>query len=228
MRLKFLVLGIAASILAISIGLMWLPAARKPKSAKSSSVQKVASWPDSGPQAASDDTSPIRFETVPASQTGISFRYYGNPSPEHYMTEQNGGGVALFDFEGDGRLDVFLVNGSHFDLPAEDIGATNGLFRQTGDWSFTDVTSATGLVAHGFGQGCAVGDYDNDGFADVFVAYYGRSRLWRNNGDGTFSDVTEASGIAEDRWATSTAFADLDGGISPNRLSSLQKSAKDY
>ncbi|MBX3452138.1 MAG: CRTAC1 family protein [Planctomycetaceae bacterium] len=154
--------------------------------------------------------SPIRFETVPASETGINFLYYGNPNPEHYMTEQNGGGVALFDFEGDGRLDVFLVNGSHFDQPAEEAGATNCLFRQTGDWRFTDVTSASGLEAYGFGQGCAVGDYDNDGFADVFVAYYGRSRLWRNNGDGTFSDFTEASGIAENRWATSAAFADLD------------------
>lgn len=209
MRSTFLVLGIAISILAISIGLMWFPSAPRPKSAPSGPIE-VAPSPEPSPPAAPSNTSPIRFQTVPASQTGINFHYYGNPSPEHYMTEQNGGGVALFDADGDGRLDVFLVNGSHFDRPAKDAGATNCLFRQTGDWSFADVTSASGLEAYGFGQGCAVGDYDNDGFADVFVAYYGRSRLWRNNGDGTFSDVTEASGIAEDRWATSAAFADLD------------------
>lgn len=155
--------------------------------------------------------SKIRFESMPAGTTGIDFTYYANPSEQHYMTEQNGGGVALFDADGDGQLDVFLVNGSHFQRPAEAAGATNRLFRQRDPWQFDDVTLASGLEAYGFGQGCTAGDFDNDGFSDLFVACYGTSRLWHNNGDGTFSDVTLPSGIQETRWATSAAFADLDG-----------------
>lgn len=154
--------------------------------------------------------SPIHFTTVPARESGLSFEYYGNPSDEHYMTEQNGGGVALFDADGDGRLDIFLANGSHFRRPAESVGASHRLFRQIDDWQFQDITVSAGLQSYGFGQGCAAGDYDNDGFCDLFVAHYGGSRLWHNNGDGTFADATHDSGLGNDQWASSAAFADLD------------------
>jgi enediyne biosynthesis protein E4 len=162
--------------------------------------------------ASSDDlaaSSPFLFTDV-SREAGIDFVYYGNPSPEHYMTEQNGGGVALFDFDGDGVLDVFLVNGSHFDRPAEQSGATSRLFRAGGGWSYSDVTFPAGLEAYGFGMGCASGDYDNDGFPDLFICYYGKNRLYRNNGDGTFTDVTEEARVGDERWAASAAFADLD------------------
>ena len=155
------------------------------------------------------EPSPFRFSSV-AEQAGIDFTYYGNPTAEHYMTEQNGGGVALFDFDGDGRLDIFLVNGSNFDRPAEQENASNRLFRAVGTLKYEDVTRSAGLEAFGFGMGCAAGDYDNDGFPDLFVCYYGRNRLWHNNGDGTFTDVTTEAGVGDSRWASSAGFADFD------------------
>lgn len=153
----------------------------------------------------------IRFELMPGSETGIRFEYYGNPSDEHYMTEQNGGGVAMFDADADGRLDLFFANGSHFKKPAEAAGASHRLYHQVGDWEFADITDLAGLQTYGFGQGCAAGDYDNDGFCDLFLTNYGGNRLWRNNGDGTFTEVTRESGVADESWGSSAAFADLDG-----------------
>lgn len=161
--------------------------------------------------------SPIRFTSV-AKDAGIDFTYYGGPSPQHFMTEQNGGGVALFDFDQDGWLDVFFTNGSHFERPAEQVGpaASQRLYRNvtgTGDGTlrFEDVTESAGLTAFGFGMGCAAGDYDNDGFPDLFVCEYGRQRLWHNRGDGTFDDVTPLAGVSDTLWAASAAFGDLDG-----------------
>lgn len=162
--------------------------------------------------------SPIRFASV-AAEAGVDFTYYGSPSAQHYMTEQNGGGVALLDIDGDGWLDLFFANGSHFVHPAEEAGprASQRLFRRVGDWKYADVTAAAGLTRFGFGMGCAAGDYDNDGFTDLFVCAYGGGRLWHNNGDGTFADVTDAErpdaafAARESRWAASAAFADLDG-----------------
>jgi hypothetical protein len=158
---------------------------------------------------AESERSPFRFSSV-AEQAGIDFVYYGSPSPQHYMTEQNGGGIALFDYDGDNRLDIFLVNGSHFDHPAEPENATSRLFRAVDTLQYEDVTVSAGLEAFGLGQGCAAGDYDNDGFTDLFVCYYGPNRLWHNNGDGTFTDVTAEAGVGDSRWASSAAFADLD------------------
>lgn len=152
---------------------------------------------------------PFHFEYM-TPQTGIDFVYYGSPSREAYMTEQNGGGVALIDFDNDGQLDLFFVNGSTFRQPKTDLTTSNRLYRAVGDFKYEDVTLSAGLFAHGFGMGCAAGDYDNDGFIDIFVAYYGRDRMWRNNGDGTFSEVTDEAGVGSDRWGTSAAFADLD------------------
>jgi len=159
---------------------------------------------------ASVTPAPIRFSTVSPADSGIDFTYYGSPGEQHYMTEQNGGGVALFDADADGRLDVFLVNGSDFQRPATSAAESHQLYRQTADWRFLNVTAASRLQSWDFGQGCAAGDYDNDGFVDLFVANYGPSRLWHNAGDGTFTEVTSACGIHANRWATSAAFADLD------------------
>ena len=161
--------------------------------------------------------SPIRFSSV-GEAAGIDFTYYGGPSPQHFMTEQNGGGVALLDFDQDGWLDIFFTNGSHFERPAEKVGpsASQRLYRNvtgTGDGTlrFEDVTATAGLTAFGFGMGCAAGDYDNDGYPDLFVCEYGRQRLWQNRGDGTFDDVTQQAGVADSQWAASAAFGDLDG-----------------
>ena len=154
--------------------------------------------------------SPIRFELLSA-DSGIDFTYYGGPSDRAYMTEVNGGGVALDDFNNDGRLDVFLVNGSNFDQPARGPSQSNQLYQATADLQFRNVTEAARLLAHGFGMGCASDDYDNDGFSDLFVACFGRDRMWRNNGDGTFTEVTDVVGLEEELWGSSASFADLDG-----------------
>ncbi len=154
--------------------------------------------------------SPIRFRLM-TQQSGIDMIYYGSPSPEKYMTEQNGGGVAIADFDNDGRLDVFLVNGSHFQKPARKSFESNRLYRAgTEPFQYRDVTFPSGLESAGFGMGCTAADYDNDGFTDVFVAYYGQNQLWRNNGDGTFEEVSGQVGLNADSWSCSAAFADMD------------------
>ena len=175
----------------------------------------VRSLPRVDAQTTSD--SRIRFTSV-AKVAGVDFTYYGGPSPQHFMTEQNGGGVALFDFDQDGWLDIFFTNGSHFDRPAEEVGltASQRLFRNVtgandGTLLFEDVTETAGLTSYGFGMGCAAGDYDNDGFADLFVCEYGRQRLWHNRGDGSFDDVAELADVTDSLWAASAAFGDLDG-----------------
>lgn len=126
------------------------------------------------------------------------------------MTEQNGSGVALLDFDGDGWLDLFLANGSHPDRPAAESGATHRLYRCVAEWNYDDVTIQAGVAETGYGMGCAVGDFDSDGFPDLFLAGYAKNRLWHNNGDGTLSEVDLPAAPFPDRWSTSAAFADLD------------------
>lgn len=150
------------------------------------------------------------YLTDVAADSGVNFEYYGGPSPDGHMTEQNGGGVALLDFDHDGTLDLFLVNGSRFDHPASEVGETSRLFHANGKLQYRDVTQISGMESYGFGMGACAGDFDNDGFVDLFVACYGRNRLWRNDGDGTFSEVTDSAGVGDDSWGTSAAFADLD------------------
>ncbi|WP_197998848.1 CRTAC1 family protein [Gimesia aquarii] len=158
--------------------------------------------------------SPFQFTSI-AKESGIDFIYYGNPSPQHYMVEQNGGGVAFFDFDCDGRLDIFFANGSHFDHPAEQAEEFHQLYRSAGLSSkkldFDKVTAPAGLKKTGFGMGIACGDYDNDGFVDLYLCAYGKNSFWQNNGDGTFSDVTDQTKTGDEHWGTSAAFADLDG-----------------
>lgn len=159
--------------------------------------------------------SPVHFQLLAPSEAGIDFTYYGNPSPEHYMTEQNGGGVALLDFDSDGVPDVFLTNGSHFERPADPVIDTHRLYRNrfTAEriLTFRDVSQESRLNVTGFGMGVATGDYDNDGFFDLFICYFGADQLWRNNGDGTFTDLTTEARVTDDAWSASAAFADLDG-----------------
>lgn len=129
-----------------------------------------------------------------------------------FLLSTTGGGVALLDFNNDGWLDIFLVNGwGLHDFPKGDT-PSNRLYRSNREGTFTDVTESSGLVKHGWGQGVCSGDYDNDGFLDLFVTYYGRNVLYHNNGNGTFSDVTRDSGLwlPEERWNTGAAFLDYD------------------
>jgi hypothetical protein len=151
---------------------------------------------------------------------GIDFTHRNSPTLQKYLIETMGGGVALFDYNNDGLLDIFLVNSGKLDdpvkLPANfsrrDPAYWNRLYRQNRDGSFTDVTAAAGLADAGnnYGMGVAVGDYNNDGFADLYVTNYGRNTLYRNNGNGTFTDVTAEAGVAAGGWSASAGFFDYD------------------
>ena len=152
---------------------------------------------------------------------GLDFTLQNSPTPQKYLIETMPGGVALFDYNNDGLLDIFLVNGgrvtSPMQLPEKFDRASprywNRLYRQNKDGSFTDVTESAGLAKAGagnYGMGVAVGDYDNDGFPDLFVTSYGRNVLYHNNGDGTFTDVTAKAGVAGGGWSVSAGFFDFD------------------
>jgi len=132
------------------------------------------------------------------SALGIDFAHVASHTTKKYLIETMGAGVALFDYDNDGRLDMFFVNGAALSdpTPPGTIPQKNGakdrnrLFHQKPDGSFEDVTAHAGLEGSGYGMGVAVGDYDNDGYEDLYVTAYGGNRLYHNNGDGTFSDVT--------------------------------------
>jgi hypothetical protein len=154
------------------------------------------------------------FEEVPADASGITWVHDNAISDMHYLPETMGPGCAFFDYDNDGWMDIFLVNSgpSDFYSPAKPI--RNALYKNNRDGTFTDVTEKAGLSGGSFGMGVAVGDYDNDGFADMFVTAYGRPYLYRNNGDGTFTDVSQKAGLGPDvfsgHWTTSAVWFDFD------------------
>ena len=152
---------------------------------------------------------------------GIAFAHHNSATSNKYLIETMGGGVALLDYDNDGRLDVFLTNGAKIDDPMPDGRLPdksdpvywNRLYQQTSSGTFVDVTQKAGLsgaLQNAYGMGIAVGDYDNDGFEDVYVTNYGGNTLYRNNGDGTFEDVTARAGVRAGGWSTSAGFFDYD------------------
>jgi hypothetical protein len=157
---------------------------------------------------------PFSFRDI-AGEAGLSgaLNVYGGVASKRYILEETGCGVALFDYDNDGWLDIFMVNGTRFEGISATHAPTNFLFRNNRDGTFTDVTEKAGLARSGWGQGCCIGDYDNDGFDDLVVTYYGGIVLYHNNGDGTFTDVTEKAGLTQKshpRWNTGCCFVDYD------------------
>jgi len=150
------------------------------------------------------------FSEVSAA-VGIEFERYDDIRGLHRLLEANGGGVALFDFDNDTRLDVFFTNGCRLPLSERDGTHSNQLFRNGSDGRFSVATGPAGLTQSGYFQGCTVGDFDNDGFEDLYIAAFGDNALWHNQGDGTFRDVTQETGTRVGRWSSSPAFADLNG-----------------
>jgi enediyne biosynthesis protein E4 len=154
----------------------------------------------------------ISFVNV-AKESGLNAKtIFGGEHKNKYLLETTGCGVAFYDYDNDGWLDIFLVNGSRLEGFAPGQEPTSHLFKNNRDGTFTDVTEKAGLKGSGWGQGVCVGDYDNDGFDDLFVTYFGKNVLYHNNGNGTFTDVTEKSGVAgkKTRWGTGCAFVDYD------------------
>ena len=154
----------------------------------------------------------VRFEDV-ARQAGLTDTvYYGSSEQVQYIVEANGCGVAFYDYDNDGWLDVFLLNGTRLGGLPPGATATNRLYRNNRDGTFTDVTREAGLVRSGWANSVCIGDFDNDGNDDLFVTYWGQNVLYRNNGDGTFTDVTRDAGLAgfPDRWNAGATFIDYD------------------
>ncbi|MGH9510823.1 MAG: CRTAC1 family protein [Terriglobales bacterium] len=137
---------------------------------------------------------------------------YGGEHKNKYLLETTGCGVAFYDYDNDGWLDIFLVNGWRLEGFPSGQEPTSHLFKNNRDGTFTDVTAKAGVAHSGWGQGVCVGDYDNDGFDDLFVTYFGKNVLFHNNGDGTFTDVTDKAGVGGNgkRWNTGCAFVDYD------------------
>src|SRR3984957_7197581 len=165
---------------------------------------------------AAPDGEPI-FDVKPL--RGIDFTVQNSPPPQKYLIETMPGGVALLDYNNDGLLDIFVVNGGRISSPMSspenfdrhDPKYWNRLYRQNKDGSFTDVTEQAGLANAGdgnYGMGVAVGDYDHDGYSDIYVTNYGKNILYHNNGDGTFTDVTAKAGVAAGGWSVSAGFFD--------------------
>ena len=149
--------------------------------------------------------------------SGLTFHHQNSPTPDKYLIETMGGGIALLDYDHDGLLDIFLVNSGKIagseTLLRRDPRYWNRLYKQNRDGTFRDVTEAAGLANAGeenYGMGAAAADYDNDGFTDLYVTSYGRNVLYHNNGNGTFTDVTRRAGVAAGGWSVSAGFFDYD------------------
>jgi enediyne biosynthesis protein E4 len=150
------------------------------------------------------------FTELPASSSGITFKHTAAHSAQKYLPETTGAGCAFLDYDNDGWMDIYLVNSGKCDFYNPDPPLRNALYRNNRDGTFTDVTEKAGVGAGGYGQGAAVGDYDGDGFPDLYVTQYGESILYHNNGDGTFTDVTEKAGVAAPGWSSSAVWFDYD------------------
>ena len=163
----------------------------------------------SGAAALRASTAPL-FEEIPASRSGILWVHENAMSDMRYLPETLGPGCAFLDYDNDGWMDIYLVNSGPCDFWKPSKPVRNGLYRNNRDGTFTDVTEKAGVAGGTFGMGVAIGDYNNDGFADLFITAYGRTILYRNNGDGTFTDVTEKAGLPMSGWTTSAVWFDYD------------------
>jgi hypothetical protein len=180
-------------------------------------VQSFASQSGPSGQSSPAPDVPGRFIDV-TDKVGVHFLHQAPHTSRKYLIETMGSGVALFDCDNDGRLDLYLVNGAPYPDPTpkgfipQKTGPEywNRMYHQKADGTFEDITEKSGLKGVGYGMGVAVADYDNDGFEDIFVTAYGGNRLYHNNGDCTFTDVTEKAGVAGSGWSTSAAWVDLD------------------
>ncbi|HEY0431943.1 MAG TPA: CRTAC1 family protein, partial [Pyrinomonadaceae bacterium] len=155
---------------------------------------------------------PIVFEDVTDKTALANFKHRSGTPQKNYIFETTAGGVAIFDYDGDGLADVYLVNDSTVAaLEGKEKPPRSALYRNLGNWKFEDVTDKAGVANERWGCGVAVGDYDNDGHLDMYVTNFGVSRLYRNNGNGTFSDVAEKLGVARKGWSTGPTWGDYDG-----------------
>jgi hypothetical protein len=159
-----------------------------------------------------DPKAPIIFEDVTDKTAMASFKHRSGNPPKNYIFETTSGGVAIFDYDGDGLCDVYLINGSTVPaLEGKEKPPRAALYHNLGNWKFEDVTEKAGVANDRWGDGVAVGDFDNDGHPDMYVSNFGISRLYHNNGNGTFSDLADKLGVARKGWSTGASWGDYDG-----------------
>lgn len=159
-----------------------------------------------------DPKAPIIFEDVTDRTVIANFKHRSGNPPKNYIFETTSGGVAIFDYDGDGLCDVYLINGSTVPaMEGKEKPPRAALYHNLGNWKFEDVTEKAGVANERWGDGVAVGDYDNDGHPDIYVSNFGVSRLYHNNGNGTFSDLAEKLGVARKGWSTGASWGDYDG-----------------
>ena len=158
------------------------------------------------------DTWPVRFTNIAAKAGLDGTNVSGGVTNKKYILEMNGSGVAFLDYNRDGYVDLFVVNGTMIESPPGTAEPVSHLYRNNGDGTFKDVTREAGLAYSGWGQGACVADFDNDGYDDLFVTYYGKNRLYHNNGNGTFTETAAHAGVAgaDGRWNSGCAFLDYD------------------
>jgi hypothetical protein len=188
--------------------------------ALSASLCAAGSWPLVGDPASlvqsaarnndNEQNNQALFEEVPATKSGITWRHVNGRSENYYLPETTGAGCAFFDYDNDGWMDIYLVNSGRCDFFDPKPPLRNALYKNNRDGTFADVTVQAGVAGGGYGMGVAVGDYNGDGYPDLYVTQYERCILYRNNGDGTFSDVTEKAGVAAPGWASSAVWFDYD------------------
>ncbi|HXJ38079.1 MAG TPA: VCBS repeat-containing protein, partial [Bryobacteraceae bacterium] len=183
---------------------------RKPRTALCFGVIWLAGLATLAAPFAATSASPIRFREV-ARESGLQFTLENNPTPQKHMIETMAGGIAAFDYDGDGRVDIFFTNGASLPSLAKDSPKYfNRLFHNDGKLKFHDVTAEAGLAGEGYSMGVAAGDFDNDGNVDLFVAGVHRNKLYRNLGNGKFGDVTEKAGIKSNEWSVAAGWLDFD------------------
>jgi hypothetical protein len=190
------------------------PSPTPPRTGKSYSSETLTKKP---PPPAPQAQSPVTFTDI-TSLAGINFKRAPSFTSVKYLLEAVGGGVAMFDYDNDGRMDLFFTNGAALKDPMpksetpdkRDPKYWNRLYHQKADGTFEDVTETSGLKGNGFSMGVAAADYDNDRYADLYVTGYGGNYLYHNNGDGTFTDVTREAGVGGGGWSTSTGWIDYD------------------
>jgi len=150
------------------------------------------------------------FEEIPSEKSGIRWTHTSGKSAARYLPETTGPGCAFVDYDNDGWMDIYLVNSGKCDFYDPSPPLRNALYHNNRDGTFTDVTEKAHVPGGGYGQGVAVGDYDGDGFPDIYVTQYGKSILYHNNGNGTFTDVTEKAGVGAPGWSSSAVWFDYD------------------
>src|SRR6266536_3205371 len=152
----------------------------------------------------------VTFEEVPAKKSGITWVHNNAHSTDRYLPETVGAGCAFFDYDNDGWMDIYLVNSGPSDFYNPGTPLKNVLYHNNHDGTFTDVSDKAGVAGGTFGMGVAAGDYDGDGWVDLYITSYGRNILYHNNGNGTFADVTDKTGVAAPGWSTCAVWFDYD------------------